>query len=288
MPVPQNVATLFQSLRRMTLQQRKYFFFRTRMMLLYPMGVLAMAYIKWLAPAFGRDHVERIRRAVPRLLSTAVLKLNGIRLKVDGLHNLGNDVSGARVLVTNHNSRFDGYILLAMCPFAFKSFWSDTAHITTEGFRMVAAFGRVFDLFFVHDKSSIRNTLREFKKAEQCLRDGGTVSFFPEGQFSRDGWVREVGASCIGLAVRTGSSVVPIVMLDTHATFESRKRFFGGTKEVRVVVLPPIDVASRLKADVPSLVLQVESLMNTTLAQGRQVPCPLASLPVVHVGGEVA
>jgi 1-acyl-sn-glycerol-3-phosphate acyltransferase len=175
-----------------------------------------------------------------------------------------------------------------MCPFRFKSFWSDTAHVTTEGFRMVAAFGRVFDLFFVHDKRAVRNTLREFKRAEQHLRDGGTVSFFPEGKFSPDGWVREVGASCIGLAVKTGAPLVPIVMLDTSATFESPARFFSGPKEVRVVILPPIGTGSRRKPDVPSLVAEVEAQMNTRLAQSRKVPCPVPSRAGPGVGAGVA
>lgn len=257
----------------MTPQQKKYLIFRVRMLLLYPIGLLAIIYFCWLAPLFGLSHRRHAQQRIPQCLSRAVLWLNGIRLRVEGIEHL-RSAAGRRVLLTNHNSRFDGYILLAICPFAFKSFWSDTAHVTTEGFGFVARIGRVFDLFFVHDKSSKRATLAEFIRAERYLQDGGNLSFFPEGQFSSDGWVRDIGTACVRLAVNTDAEIVPIVILDSHVTFETRGEFGHTTPEISLKILPPIATIGRHKSEVPALANELETLMNRTLAAAREMPCP--------------
>ncbi len=197
------------------------------MMLLYPLGLSLMGYYAWVAPLFGRTHLERLRRTVPQLLGAAVLRLNRVGFSVEGLDRLRTPESGGpRVLMSNHNSRFDAYILLALYPRAFKSFWSNADHVTNEGFSLVHSFGRTFDMFFTHDKTNIRNTLREFKRAEEYLRAGGVVSFFPEGQFSADGWVRDIGSSCVGLAIRCSAPITPIVMLDTNKLCDAPHNLF--------------------------------------------------------------
>lgn len=239
------------------------------MFLLYPLGALAIVYFRWLAPLFGRRHLERMQHFLPRQICRIILSLNGVRLDIRGMQNLVPVPGQPRILAVNHNSRFDGYILLAICRFPFKSFWSNTAHVTTEKFRFLQTGGEVFDLFFVHDKNDMRRTIKEFKKAEDYLNSGATVSFFPEGQFSSDGLVRGFGSSCIGLAIRTSACIVPVVLFDSNLTFEKDRTNARGKQMVKVEILPPFTTFGMDRTDIAALTSQIENLMNAKL-QHRQ------------------
>ena len=249
---------------------KKYFLFRLRMSLLYVPGLLVVAYFRWIAPLFGSKHVDWGRRRIPQLFGQAVLRLNHIDVTVVDFERLLAGSNSACVLLTNHNSRFDGYILLARLPFAFKSFWSNKDHLTIERFKLISVFGRVFDLFFRHEKVDPRVTLAEFKKAENYLLQGGGVSFFPEGRFSPNGSVQEIGHSCLALALRTQAPIVPIVLIGTRAAYEAVAQRGGEPVAVRMVVHPPIETAGMSRSRIPELASYIEDLMNRTLL-GTQV-----------------
>ena len=235
------------------------------MSLLYPPGFLVVAYFRWIAPLFGTAHVAWARHRFPQLFGQAVLRFNGIEVDVEGFETLRNCRDTACVLLTNHNSRFDGYILLGKLPFAFKSFWSNKDHLTFERFRLISVFGRVFDLFFRHEKIDPRVTLAEFKKAEQYLLGGGGVSLFPEGRFSPDGSVQEIGLSCLALALRAQVPIIPIVLIGTRATYEDPHQNGGPSVVVRMVVHTPISTAGLMRNRLPELAGHIEQLMNRTL-----------------------
>lgn len=240
----------------------RVFLFRLRIMLLAVPIVLSALYYKWIAPRLWPAHAHRMRVAGPRTLAAALLWLSGIRTRIVGIEHLTNSANRPRVLMVNHNSRFDYYALLAVLDFPFKGFWSNTAHVTTERFGLLEWFGRAFDLFFVHDKSNARRTLQEFKKAESYVAKGGTLSLFPEGTFSADGTVRSFGDSCVTLAIRTNALIVPIVMFGSQATFEKPE---NGHKHIVIHIMPPISTAGRDRLEVPALVASITGLMNTEL-----------------------
>lgn len=242
--------------------------FRIRVAVLAVPMIMGICYQRWIAPLLGAGHARRSAHAIPRAISACFLRLNGIQPELEGAEHLAATAGRARLLMVNHNSRFDGYILMALMAERYKAFWSNTAHITTEGFGLIAVFGRVFDLFFVHDKSDKRLTLSEFRRAESHLARGETLSVFPEGTFSSDGEIHGFGSSCIGLALRAQALVVPVVMADSEMTFE-RLSGDGGPKVVRVRVLPPIATAGRDRRDIARLTAELEVLMNQHLHEMR-------------------
>lgn len=265
------------------MKPRKYLIFRLRMIALYPFGLAAIAYVRWLAPRFGRAHAQRIGHAAPRWAGKAVLALNGISLRVEGRHHLDGMAEGPLLLLSNHTSRFDGYIMLALMPRRFKSFWSTEAHVNSEDLSVANAFGRAFDLFFVHAKNDRRATLAEFKAAERHVREGGALSFFPEGKFSQDGWVRDIGTSCVSMGIRTGAPIVPVVVHDACEAFERRQGGQGGgPQEILVTILPALPTIGRAKSEVAAVVRHLETSMNATLAAGGKASPP----PVCATDGD--
>lgn len=243
----------------------KYFYFRLKMIFVYPLAMAFVIYYRWFAHFFGSEHVERSKHRLPSIIGKLVLWMNRIKVDVEGRENL-DSVRGNYVIFSNHNSRFDAYILLAICPFSFKSFWSNGDHVTNEGFKFITYFGHVFDMFFVHDKVNIRRTVAEFAKADSYLKSGGVVSFFPEGQFSKDGNVSNFGTSCVSLARRGKAPILPIVMFDTKETFETGNNSKSKWQHVRVKILPPVETAKLAKTEVDQFTRNIEVMMNDTLA----------------------
>lgn len=248
---------------------RKSLVFRLRVSLLYLPGLAVVAYFRWLAPLFGSGHVAWARRRIPQLFGQAVLGFNHVDVEVQGIETLRGFADSACVVLANHNSRFDGYILLARLPFGFKSFWSNKDHLTFERFKLITMFGRVFDLFFRHEKVDPRVTLAEFKRAEQYLLNGGRISMFPEGRFSPDGSVREMGLSCLALAWRAQVPIVPVVLIGTRAIFEDAQHNGRAPVAVRMVVHAPIVTAGLDRNKLQVLADHVEQLMNQTLCGAR-------------------
>jgi 1-acyl-sn-glycerol-3-phosphate acyltransferase len=239
--------------------------FGLRMLLLYVPGRALMAYYSLVGRHLGRRHAAWLRHAIPRWLTSTFLRWNGVELEVEGFEHFAAFEDGPRVMVANHNSRFDGYILLALCPFAFKSFWSTEAHVTSERYHVIRRFGELFDLFFVHDKKNLLRTRDQFRIAEDFVAGGGALSFFPEGRYSRDGRVAGMGSACFGLALRTRAVILPIVLLGTQHTFEKRPRRGAGPVVVRVRVLPPLRTDDAGPQNVTALTRQVEATMNRVI-----------------------
>ncbi|MCP5016346.1 MAG: 1-acyl-sn-glycerol-3-phosphate acyltransferase [Ketobacter sp.] len=242
--------------------------FRLRVAALAIPMILGMGYQRWIAPLLGSGYEKRSRHAIPQAISAGFLRLNGIQPELEGAEHLAATAGQGRLLMLNHNSRFDGYILMALMDTHYKAFWSNTAHITTEGFGLVSAFGRVFDLFFVHDKSDKRLTLSEFRCAERYVARGETLSVFPEGSFSNDGDIHGFGSSCIGLALRAHAVIVPVVMVNSEITFERLSKQ-DGPKVVRLRVLPPVSTEGLERRDIARVTAELENLMGTQLREMR-------------------
>src|SRR5215475_4775827 len=158
----------------------------------------------------GWKHAENLQYLIPKVWATYLLRLLGVTIEIEGLEHVDKQFAGHRVLFYNHNSRLDLYALLAASPVAFKSFWSTRAHIMSERYSIILWISRIFDLFFVHDKTSDKRTVLELKKAREFVRRGNTLSLFPEGQFSIDGRVGAFGIACTELAVATNALVQPV------------------------------------------------------------------------------
>ena len=167
-------------------------------------------------------HVTFLRWQIPRLMARTILFGNGARISVRGLEHLEQLSKGPTVLFVNHNSRMDGYILLAALPFAYRSFYSNDAHLFRDDMGVTVWIARNLELFFFHDKTHVRETAREFGRAREFLLSGGVLSFFPEGSMhqTRSVPIAEFGVSCMRLAIKTGAEIVPITIANSESTFE--------------------------------------------------------------------
>jgi len=237
----------------------KHLLFRLKLMILYPVGVAGALYYL-LIRSWGGGHAVWLRQMMPRFIGRSLLWLHGISIQVIHGENLPARGDGGAVIFANHNSRLDPYVLLATLPFPFKSFWSTRAHITTEGFDVARWFGRVFDLFYVHDKKQPRNTAREFVRATRYVSEGGVLSFFPEGRISRDGEPGLFGVACSRLAIEAGAPIIPVLIFGTPEFFERPSR--DAARRVSVMVCPKVSTSEYSPKQAARLSAEVESAMR--------------------------
>jgi 1-acyl-sn-glycerol-3-phosphate acyltransferase len=232
--------------------------FYLRLVLMIPIGVPAMLYYRFVKQRFP-GHAARLRRGVPRLIGRLFLGLYGIRPRVYGAERL-QKADGGIVVFANHTSRLDPYVLFAVLPFAYKSFWSTRAHVTSESIGFARRYGEVFDLFFVHDKQNPRHTAKEFQRATRYVMQGNTLSLFPEGRFSDTGEPGNFGVACARLALKAKAPILPIVILGTSAYFETSKTEKRTT--VEVYIGSTIDTSGFSTKEADKLSLEVESVIR--------------------------
>lgn len=180
-----------------------------------------------------------LRSALPRFLARCLVRAAGATIRVDGIDRLCS-IRRPMLIVANHNSRFDAYLLMSTLPFAYKNFGSDEDHVTRDKLAVFAWAERTFDLSFTHYKKDADRTEAEMDQARQYLASGGTVLMFPEGGFG-SGTVDAVGDACVRMACDTGALIVPVGLRNSADLYESNGYRYAPA-EVEISVGRPIDV----------------------------------------------
>jgi 1-acyl-sn-glycerol-3-phosphate acyltransferase len=214
---------------------------------------------------FGKAAVRLSRRSLSAL-SRGFIRLNGLRIEAAGSPMSPDGDGRPRVVMATHKGRLDGYILYAMFPFRFKMFWSTTSHVLNEGFRSVVWASRRLDLFFTHDKSNRRITLREFRRAEVWVREGNTLAFFPEGTNTPEHELAELGRACVNLAIRSGAEIQPVIISGSSHGFEDKTGSLFRPATARVEFMPPFSADT---ADAEALHQRLRQALLDGLARQR-------------------
>ena len=163
-----------------------------------------------------------------RLWVNWILRTNGIRLKLEGIENLGEDES--YILVSNHASLLDIPAIISASPFPVRFF-------AKKSLLWLPIFGWFLN-FAGHvliDRRSARSALKSQKRASSVLKKGISIIVFPEGTRTPDGEVKKFKRGAFLLARH---SKFPIVPLSISGSFEMLPRtgwcFWPGTIHLRM------------------------------------------------------
>lgn len=153
----------------------------------------------------GPGGTKRVMRNGSRF-SNWTLKLLGVRLKVSGQISSG-------ILVSNHLSYLDIFILLALRPTRFISF---TEIAKTPGFGLVIYASQT--LFVNRSKpSQVKLDIANF---ESELKKSMPFTFFPEGSSFDGSSLRPFKSSLFESAVKTNTPVQPVCIRYTEINGE--------------------------------------------------------------------
>ena len=142
------------------------------------------------------------------------LALAGLRVKIEGLERL--DPKQTYIFMPNHASFLDILLAFAYIPCNFRM-------ITKEEIFLIPLMGWALKRSrqIPMDRANPRKGLASLSQAFNLLREGISITVFPEGTRTSDGKIKDFKATLFILPIRSG---VPVVPVRIDGTFEALKR----------------------------------------------------------------
>jgi 1-acyl-sn-glycerol-3-phosphate acyltransferase len=171
------------------------------------------------------------RWALSRNATLTLARLTGTPLAVRGLEHLP---PGPCVLVANHSSYLDAYVLIAAIPRHFhyvaKRELLDNRWLAKPLQRMGTLFVERFD---------VQRSAEEASKVAEVARAGQSLGFFPEGTFTRMPGLLAFRMGAFVAAAQAGTPVVPVTIRGTRSMLRAGS-WFPRRGRLEVIVEQPI------------------------------------------------
>ncbi|NNG13803.1 MAG: acyl-phosphate glycerol 3-phosphate acyltransferase, partial [Gammaproteobacteria bacterium] len=176
--------------------------------------------------------VSSWRWAIMRGAARLLARLTRTTLHAEGLEHL--PASQPCVIVCNHSSYLDGMLLVATLPmpFSFVAKQEFTGHLRNRLFlqRIDAVFVERFDT---------RRGVADVEQLVKAAVAGRSLSFFPEGTFTRMPGLLPFRMGAFVTAVEAGLPVLPVVIRGTRSMLRGSSSF-PRRGSLSVTVCPPI------------------------------------------------
>jgi len=182
-----------------------------------------------------------------------ILRVCGIRVRVSGLENLDTEVP--RIYMTNHQSFFDIFALLACLPVNFK-------FILKQELMNLPVFGPATRRagYIGIERGDPRKAVKSIKQAAERIKNGASVLIFPEGTRSPDGKLGQFKGGGFNLALKSGCDIVPIAINGSYRIApKGSLRIKKGSFSLSIG--KPISLAGYTKRKTPQLMDQVREAM---------------------------
>ena len=182
-----------------------------------------------------------------------ILRVCGIRVRVSGLGNLNTDLP--RIYMTNHQSFFDIFALLACLPVNFK-------FILKQELMNLPVFGPATRRagYIGIERDDPRKAVKSMNQAAERIRNGASVLIFPEGTRSPDGRLGQFKKGGFSLAVKSGCDIVPVAISGSHRIApKGSLRIKKGSFSLSIG--KPISLGGYTKRKIPQLMDQVREAM---------------------------
>lgn len=230
-----------------------------------PTGIV----ILFLAP-FDR-HGKFVYRFA-RLWTWLILKIGGIRLKVEGLDRL--DPKRPYVFMANHQSNIDMPVLVQSLP-GFQLRWAAKKELLR-----VPLFGLALraSRHIIIDRSDRTQAMASLRQAREMIQEGISVVFFPEGTRSSGDELLPFKRGGFVLAVKTGTPIAPVTIKGSRRVLPRGDwRIRGG--EIRVIVSQPIAVDPSRPGMLATLVSRVRQVMEAHSRQDGAAKPEISTYP---------
>lgn len=198
------------------------------------------------------DRNGRVAYRIISLWTWAVLKIGGIRVKVQGLERL--DPSRNYIFIVNHQSYIDIPTLVQALP-PFQLRW-----IAKKELLWVPVFGWALwsAKNIIVDRSNLSKATSSLRKAEQRIRAGVSVVIFPEGSRSSGGELRSFKRGGFVLAIKSQTPIVPVTISGSGAILP-RGDWRIRKGEIEVFVSEPVGVDQYRVGNLKSLLTRVRN-----------------------------
>jgi len=185
-----------------------------------------------------------------------ILNACGIQADVEGLEKI--DRNGSYVLISNHLSNFDIFVILAALPVTIR-------FVAKKELLRVPVFGQALALsnHIVIDRSNPEEAIARIN-ARVTGRGGGSfcILFFAEGTRSPDGKVHAFKKGGVSLAIRTALPIVPMSISGTRKFLPKAHAIIHPRGRVKIVLDQPIDTRSYRLDDRDALNQRVREIVT--------------------------
>jgi len=178
--------------------------------------------------------------------SDAIIALNPFwKIKIEGLENI--EANRTYVMVANHQSLAD-IVIIYQTHMYFK--WVAKKELLKVPF--IGGLLGVNDHILV-SRDELSSIKEVYRKAEERLKSGTSMLFFPEGTRSGTDEMGEFKNGAFKLAIKEAKPILPIYIGGTREAIP-RGGFIFKTKVVgKLVILPPIETTGLKTADFAQL-----------------------------------
>ncbi|MCR5732623.1 MAG: 1-acyl-sn-glycerol-3-phosphate acyltransferase [Sphaerochaetaceae bacterium] len=189
-----------------------------------------------------------------RIFAHMVIFLIGGRLHVKGKEQL--DLKNkCYCYFANHQGIMD--IVAMLYPFGIR-----TGFIGKKEIKKVP----VVNAFFIGlgsvflDRKNPRESIKAILKGSEYLKNGHSMSIYPEGTRSKDGKIHEFKAGSFKMATRVGATVVPVCIKGTRKLFEDAKDL--KIHDIYLSYLKPIETKGMSEEELKALPSVVENAIR--------------------------
>jgi len=179
---------------------------------------------------------------IARNWSRAILWAAGVKVRVAGTENFRD--GGAQIVVSNHESWFDVFALLAELPVSAR-------FVAKKELEKIPLFGRAWTScgHISVDRSDRKAAIASLDRAGEQIRERGlTIVMFPEGTRSTDGRLHRFKKGAFVLGIQAGVPIVPVAVSGTRPIMP-KDSFRVRKGEVHIEVGEPIPVGGLEHAD---------------------------------------
>ena len=141
------------------------------------------------------------------------------------------------VVVANHQSQYDIFVLYGWFPLDFK--WVMKIQLRKVPFLGYSCYkiGHVFI-----DRSNHERAVESINAAKERITGGTSIVFFPEGRRSKDGALLPMKKGAFKFALDMGLPILPVTIVGTKDILPSgTTELFPG--KAKMIIQPPIDIS---------------------------------------------
>ncbi len=228
-------------------------------------GFIGLHTLTFCALAFPLMVFDRTGRIIHRWIAVPwariIVWVSGVRVDVQGLENL--DARVPRIYLTNHQSFFDIFTLLAALPVDFKFLLKqELMRIPVLGFTMKRA------RYIAIDRSNPRKAVQSMNEAAERIKAGASVVVFPEGTRSEDGRLQPFKRGGFLLALKAGCELVPVTIEGSNLVApKGSLRIKPG--RITLTIGKPIPLAGYSKKNVDELIARAHDAMRSQMGDGK-------------------
>lgn len=195
---------------------------------------------------------------VLRTASSVLLKAAGVRVQVQGLHNIIRDRS--QIIVANHESWFDSFILGAVLPIPI------TFVSKIEMFKVPVYSYIMRRLRFVSvDRLNPHNDLRNIDVTASFIQSHLSLVIFPEGMMSRTGEFGSFKRGAVYFAAKTSVPVTPIALTGTRKIKSRGSPWIHFGIQTKVIISEPVEVGGLNREDQRTALVKIRAIIERNL-----------------------